>query len=44
MAEILVKVVRKESSKSVTCEKSPEGSESRSDCITGKSMCKDPEV
>ena len=51
MAEILVRVVKKESSKSVTCEKSPERSESRSDCITGKSMprraeskCKGPEV
>ena len=51
MAEILARLVRKESSKSVACEKNPEGSESRSDCIPGKSMprrteskCKGPEV
>lgn len=51
MAEILARLVRKESSKSIACEKNPEGSESRSDCIPGKSMprraeskCKGPEV
>ena len=38
MAEFLVRVVRKNNTENVTSEKSPKGSKSRSNSITGKSI------